>query len=140
MKFRISTCLLAWALGAAACDEAEQASWRDAPVVAEAPPESGPLLAVCGERWAESLESDLVPPDLAEFTDAPHPAKGVCSTGDWKIETVSSGCGSCPFQPGVTGEKVTLYRRWCYSAPSPPSCGCEEREYQFYACYECTLP
>ncbi|MCY0995359.1 hypothetical protein OV203_49995 [Nannocystis sp. ILAH1] len=140
MNIRISTCLLTWALCAPACDEAEEASWRDAAALAEAPPESAPPLDLCAGLSDESTASELVPPHLTEFTDAPPAAKGVCSTGEWRTTTVGSGCDSCPFQPGVPGEKLTLYRRWCYTAPSPPSCGCEEWEYQFYSCYKCTLP
>lgn len=141
MNIRISACLLAWALGAAACDEAEEASWRDATVVAEAPPESDPLQGLCADLSDESGASELVPLDAVEFTDRPSAAKGVCEAGEWQTKTESSGCDSCPFQPGVKGEKLTLYRRWCYKSPSPPSCGgCGDWEYQFYGCYKCTLP
>lgn len=88
----------------------------------------------------EPVDSELVQPGAVTSTDWADAAGAVCKAGEWRTQTESPGGDCCPLRAGVPGEELTLDRRWYCTAPSPPSCGCEEWEYQFYSCYKCILP
>lgn len=131
MNFRTCICFLAGALGVAACDPSEDA-WRESAVAAG--PSSEPLLSLCTELPDEAAPREQLPNDRPALTDAPHVAEGVCQSGYYDYKYEEKGCDTCIFSAGNPGQKIDVYRRWCYNAPSPPSCGCEGWEYQFYSC------
>ncbi len=90
-------------------------------------------LALCPQLNADGASAG--PPIHEQFSNAPHPSKGVCSTGVWKNKFVSQGCNSCVFDtPNPPDQRMDVYAQFCYTAPSPPSCGCESWEYVSSTC------
>lgn len=129
-----------WTLTLVACDDpdawatADEAALLDAE---EAELQDGPIDAE--EELRELCESAHPPaeasPGADEFTADTPEAKGVCSYGEWDYVYVSKPCGSCwHTQIDKPGWRHEMYRRFCYRAPSPPSCGCEPDELFSWSC------
>ncbi|MDC0721646.1 hypothetical protein [Nannocystis bainbridge] len=92
------------------------------------------LLPLCESLPAEPAASEHLPEEPPALADAPQVSEGVCQ-GFWEFKTDEGSCGSCEIERGDDGKTYTHYHRWCYAAPSPPSCGgCGPWEYENYKC------
>ena len=122
--------------GLGACDDEAQRELvsADDDEASAVDPESE-LWEVCEQVLAEHAPELVAGDPPAPISDAPRPAKGVCSTGEWKpTEVEYLNCGSCWHSATQAGKREEHYRRFCYTAPSPPSCGCEPRELIAWQC------
>lgn len=110
------------ALALAACDDPDAGLAEDAAAVLDVVSEDE-LRDLCELAEEEAAAPPIGPDDLA---DSPHPAKGECIDGYWDYPSVDESCGTCWHDViQKWGFKRVNYKRWCYKAPSPVSCGCE---------------
>lgn len=124
-----------WTLTLAACDDPD--AWATADQAAALDAEEAELQdegELRDPRELAHLPAEESPVADEFAADTPE-AKGVCSYGEWDYVYISKPCGSCWHtaidQPGWRHE---MYSRFCYRAPSPPSCGCEPPELWSWTC------
>lgn len=124
------------ALALVGCDDPDVALVEDEDAALAVEDEAQDALIVADAELREvcelaGLESQ---PPVDEFTDAADPALGTCSTGNNNYVPTDHGCGSCTHPNGERGKKVEHWWQYCYTAPSPPACGCEPKTLWYWSC------